>query len=106
MSWLDAGAPIPELEGWKRVGDPRLEWGNPNTSADFDLLFIETLLSDADIESRFYPHRPNEGFFFGRPMADAVCLYVPTDRWEEAETLIAEVLAAPIDWGDLGEPPA
>lgn len=102
MSWLNSGPPLRDMPGWKAVGDPRLEWGAPNTSADFDLLLIESVLNEAGIPCQFLPHRPNEGYFQPPAMIDAVALYVPEERWEEAERLVGEFLQAPIEWGEAG----
>ena len=96
MSWLDDGPPIPELEGWSPVGEARLEWGAGNTSTDFDLLLLEQVLLDNAVQCMFYPHRPNEGFNLGRPVPDAVSLYVPNEQLARAQQLAEELANATI----------
>ncbi|TLM92772.1 MAG: hypothetical protein FDZ75_05805 [Actinobacteria bacterium] len=93
MTWLDEGPPIPRLEGWRAVGS-RLEWSVPNSSPDFDVLFLEQVLIDNDIECVFYPHRPNEGFSLSRPIINPVWLYVRDADFDNAAQLAADVAAS------------
>ena len=101
FSWLSSGPPFPEVEGWKRVGEGRLE-GPGYFSSDYDLLLLEQVLNDHDIPSQFLPHRPGEGLGVGREGFTGVGLYVPDDRYEQAASLAAELAAAPLPRRDRG----
>lgn len=103
MSFLDQPPPVPTLEGWKAVGGARLEWGVPNSSVDFDLLLLEQVLLDNEIECMFYPHRPNEGAGLGTVVVNGVFLFVPEERWPEAQRLAEELARSAPDWGEEAE---
>ncbi len=97
------GLPVPEVEGWTPVGASRMEWGVPNSSTDFDLLLVESVLKDHGIPCEFFPHRPNEGFGVGRVIPTGVWVYVPDAYAEEAERLVEELAKSePLEW-DSGE---
>lgn len=104
MGWLHEGPPVPEIDGWRPVRDPRAERAEPAEPVDFDLLFAESVLRDAGIECVYYPYRPNDVMVLGASPTSVVRLYVPEARYEEAEQLIAEAMAAPIDWQDAENP--
>jgi hypothetical protein len=97
------GLPVPDVEGWTPVGVSRLEWGVPNSSTDFGLLLLESVLRDNGIPCEFFPHRPNEGIGLGRPIPLGVWIYVPDEYAEQAERLAEDLAQSePVDW-DAGE---
>ncbi len=102
FSWMSSGPPYPEVEGWKRVGEGRLE-GPGYISTDFDLLLLEQVLADHEIRCQFLPHRPGEGMGVGREGYTGVGLYVPEDRYEEASALAEELASAPLVDDELSD---
>ncbi len=95
FSWMSSGPPYPEVDGWKRVGEGRME-GPGYLSTDFDLLLLEQVLNDNDIRCQFLPHRPGEGLGVGREGFTGVALYVPEERYEEAAALAEELASAEV----------
>ena len=104
--WIDEGeiqfvrAPFRTLEvdeheiigDWIAVGPQRIERGGANTSTDFDLLWLEEVMSDADVPTTFYPHRPGESLSSYPPVVTEVRLFVPRDRIADAHRALEEAV--------------
>lgn len=69
---------------WIAVGPARTERGGANTSTDFDLLWLEEVMADAEIPTTFYPHRPGESLSSYPGVVTEVRLFVPRDRIGDA----------------------
>lgn len=104
--WVDEGeiqfvrAPFRTLEvdehevigDWIAVGPPRTERGGANTSTDFDLLWLEEIMKDADVPTTFYPHRPNESLTWYPWEINQVRLLIPRDRITDAHRAFEDAI--------------
>jgi 2-amino-4-hydroxy-6-hydroxymethyldihydropteridine diphosphokinase len=80
-----------QVGDWVAVGPSRYEYGAVNAGTDFDLLMYESFLTEAGIQVRFYPNRPNEGAPVYPGIGRTVRLMVPRSQSVEAERLIDEI---------------
>lgn len=104
--WVDEGeiqfvrAPFRTLEvddhqvigDWIAVGPPRTERGGANTSTDFDLLWLEEVMADAEVPTTFYPHRPGESLSSYPGVLTEVRLFVPRDRIADAHRALEDAV--------------
>jgi 2-amino-4-hydroxy-6-hydroxymethyldihydropteridine diphosphokinase len=104
--WVDAGEiqfmrpPFTTLDvdeeqvigDWIAIGPPRAESGWVTPGNDLDLLWLEEVMSDAEIPTTFHPHRPGESLSPYPGLASDVRLFVPRDRIADAHRALEEAV--------------
>jgi hypothetical protein len=58
-------------------------------------VWLETVLTEAGVPVRFYPHRPNEGMLMQWGLPEVVRLFVQRDRVDDARRALEDAVCPP-----------
>lgn len=83
------------IDDWIAIGPATADTvGIDAGGADLALLWLEAVLTDAGIDVRFHPHRPDEGAFSAWSPPGFVRLYVEKRRLDDARRALADAIGA------------